>query len=564
MARSWGQVKPPPGAQIDWGHPLAQGLTFCALFNERSGRPIDLVRGGMSAYTGTPPGWVRPGAYESDGIGGNYTKILTDKNLASTARATVRAKFWPISFGSGGDISTLVQKGDGSRELAIWFDASANWQYCALGGSTGSLGAQNVGVSISATVPLFYDMVFAFGHHTDGDGGAAYKNGVVVMPLRVIAAANWGTAGAGTGLTLARGDVNHSTIVYDQIQIWNRYLRPEEAAWLAAEPYAFVIPPGPEILYFDLGVAVGPTPITDTETGAGADAGESISAPTTGADTGAGADAGEAIVATPTDDQSWSSSDAGEQLGVNDDDTATFTEVAGAIAATPDDVETGAGAEAASLAATLADDQPATAQDADESISAALVDAEAWSSSDAGESMAIGLVDADAGMWAEASPIVELTDADLVFADDAGESLVVYVSDGDSATAVEDGVLGGFLEVNDVDTVELNDAGELLATGLTDTDTATSVEAEAPIVLEVTDTEIAAFLEIEALEALVGTGDVGTWTEHGSVFKPTTPACITTTAANAVTITTVERDACTIMTTVANAVNISTVVEDCA
>src|SRR5690349_5466586 len=47
-ARSWGQVKPPPGSQIDWGHSLAHGLVFCALLNEPSGRPIDLVSGQQS------------------------------------------------------------------------------------------------------------------------------------------------------------------------------------------------------------------------------------------------------------------------------------------------------------------------------------------------------------------------------------------------------------------------------------------------------------------------------------------------------------------------------------
>lgn len=39
----YGNIKPPPGAQIDWGHPLAQGLTRAILFN--SVFPIDIVCG---------------------------------------------------------------------------------------------------------------------------------------------------------------------------------------------------------------------------------------------------------------------------------------------------------------------------------------------------------------------------------------------------------------------------------------------------------------------------------------------------------------------------------------
>ena len=47
-------TKPPPGAQINWSHPLAQGLVGAWIFNEGAGTPIDLARrAGQSSMSGT-------------------------------------------------------------------------------------------------------------------------------------------------------------------------------------------------------------------------------------------------------------------------------------------------------------------------------------------------------------------------------------------------------------------------------------------------------------------------------------------------------------------------------
>jgi len=48
-----GQTKPLPGAQIDWGHPLAQGLVGCWLMNEGAGQGFaDLVGATLASGTG--------------------------------------------------------------------------------------------------------------------------------------------------------------------------------------------------------------------------------------------------------------------------------------------------------------------------------------------------------------------------------------------------------------------------------------------------------------------------------------------------------------------------------
>lgn len=49
-----GQIKPPPGTQINWGHPFAAGLCAAIPFNEGAGSPYIHLRGGL--LRGTTPG----------------------------------------------------------------------------------------------------------------------------------------------------------------------------------------------------------------------------------------------------------------------------------------------------------------------------------------------------------------------------------------------------------------------------------------------------------------------------------------------------------------------------
>jgi hypothetical protein len=55
MYSSARQSKPWPGVEIDWNHPLAQGLQFVVPFNEGSGKPIDVVN--RVVPTSAAQGW---------------------------------------------------------------------------------------------------------------------------------------------------------------------------------------------------------------------------------------------------------------------------------------------------------------------------------------------------------------------------------------------------------------------------------------------------------------------------------------------------------------------------
>lgn len=102
--------------------------------------------------------------------------------------------------------------------------------------------------------------------------------------------------------------------------------------------------------------------LADAETGSGTDAGESVAAALTAAETGTGTDAGEAIAVAITDSDTGSGIDAGTlAVGLTDADLASFLE-SEAIAAALADADTGTGVEDGSVTISgLPDPNPITA-----------------------------------------------------------------------------------------------------------------------------------------------------------------------------------------------------------
>lgn len=67
--------KPALGTRLIRGHPLTQGLVFCAPLNEGAGAPIDLISGKQSTLSGAV-GWQRGGFYSS-AVSGIYADFGT-------------------------------------------------------------------------------------------------------------------------------------------------------------------------------------------------------------------------------------------------------------------------------------------------------------------------------------------------------------------------------------------------------------------------------------------------------------------------------------------------------
>ena len=138
LPKRFGQDKPPVGAQIKWGHPLAQGLVGCWLFNEAAGgRAHDLSgRGNHGTLTemAIPPtpdsGW-NPGR---TGIGLKFDNVNDYVNCGNNASLNAGINDWSIGqwikTGSSKE-GNILAKGNGYRikitsENKIWVTIEGN------------------------------------------------------------------------------------------------------------------------------------------------------------------------------------------------------------------------------------------------------------------------------------------------------------------------------------------------------------------------------------------------------------------------------------------------------
>ena len=88
-------TKPPMGVQIQWGHPLANGLIACFLFNEGGGQPRNLRTKQALTLNGSPgPTYAVAPVY---GMG--FKTVSANSNAANLGSAMI---------GAGGNFSTVI------------------------------------------------------------------------------------------------------------------------------------------------------------------------------------------------------------------------------------------------------------------------------------------------------------------------------------------------------------------------------------------------------------------------------------------------------------------------
>lgn len=242
-SRSWGQVKPHPGARIDWGHSLAQGLVFVALVNEHGGAPFDLVTGQRSVIT--------------NGITGYDRKLFSGIELS---KASSQSLSWtgytgPLARASvNNQLSVLIIGWDnapGSAAHDPWFTtigANVGYRLSSFGQTEGVI-LDNI--TSGATV----------GSGVDNPTGREIFAVMTYDPSEIHLyqdTVGWLNAKTGTtnscsvltpGGAPKIGPINGGTCL---VYVWHRRLQPTDIAAVRAEPYAFIAPPGPKVLYFDL------------------------------------------------------------------------------------------------------------------------------------------------------------------------------------------------------------------------------------------------------------------------------------------------------------------------
>lgn len=248
-APSWGQVKPPDGTPIDWGHPLAQDLGGLWLpadsapyFIDATGRTLVRIASGDTTSTRTPLGITTTG---STGVG--FKAVVT--NLSQLKGSSVGLSIWwrGVVLGTGTascPVFNLFFSSGAGAPFDVWgFDRGTGAAFRFAYNSGGGFISTTEFTPISNRV-VDYVVTWKFGTSIN-----LYENGVVhdTVTTNVIAPTTTSTDELWfNGYGANNRGMNGTTIA---AAMWNRPLTFSEVKQLATNPYGMFAPPGPQSLY---------------------------------------------------------------------------------------------------------------------------------------------------------------------------------------------------------------------------------------------------------------------------------------------------------------------------
>lgn len=231
--------KPPKGAQVDWGHPLARGLVYAALYNEASGPRVWDVAGRTNGAMSGGSKWVS--ARKGPGVG---SRAGTEKIEASLA--------------------TLPNGSASSFTIASWVRTYAYVSLASAWGFGGQLPAATSGDGTGRYLLQFNNHYYFWGFNADWDTGIAwdidanwhhivftfdgttlrfYRDGVLTAtgtPSRTLST-------AGDFVTAfsfySSGGTTAANMDLDIGLIYSRTLSADEITRLYSESYAFIQAP---------------------------------------------------------------------------------------------------------------------------------------------------------------------------------------------------------------------------------------------------------------------------------------------------------------------------------
>lgn len=255
--RHW-NIQPPVGAQIDFGHPLAKGLTFYTLFNAAAGLQKALLPAGLPGNgVGTAPtpewksgpdggisqnwngsfslwyergSWVEP--VNACSVVSRQRRVGTNGSFATPGRKTyqndtVLFSSYGISYNPGGAGQDVV-----SSDVAVNGSGRSGNNVTLPAGST--LNAHTIAQTCNANAGVL----------------KLYYNGIVKDSISFTGGTmTYDTTS--TGRLIVSGDSSAAIIdgtpwsgqIY-YFGVWNRVLTPSELEWIHIEPYAMLVPTG--------------------------------------------------------------------------------------------------------------------------------------------------------------------------------------------------------------------------------------------------------------------------------------------------------------------------------
>lgn len=228
-------TQPVGRTKVDWSHPILNGISYLEVFDKYDALAgaSDFIDNGKVIF----------------GLIGNSKIRVVPGGIALT-NDCIR------------DISTSTYNAPLTGSLFVWQTAGfaptdgSNHMICNIGGDPHAIylykngsslwhGGWNDVLSGAATNTFAAGESFSVGLTWSGSGSAIYVKGQVVASNGVAAAsattANLSFAIGGLQSTVWPWDSNGTGGIH-YFAIWNRVLQPEEIAYLAADPYGFLIP----------------------------------------------------------------------------------------------------------------------------------------------------------------------------------------------------------------------------------------------------------------------------------------------------------------------------------
>lgn len=241
-----GHSKPGHGAQINWTHPLTQGLIACIPFTERSGLPQDLCNMSRAfvALTTSPPIWLADRFYYN----GNTQQIKMTLNQPPNGPYTVAFAFSDTGFSSNTIGPSLGSAG--ATDKYVHFKTTSTTSF-----SWGQFGDDG-----SYTVPdMSKRRCVAVCTMDRAKIQKLYFDGKYISQRTATGLFSGDATLAWPGIT---GTVATGIAAVEFIYVWNRELSPTEASWIYQEPYSFLVS-GSLRRYPGSGVLSPFTPSTD-------------------------------------------------------------------------------------------------------------------------------------------------------------------------------------------------------------------------------------------------------------------------------------------------------------
>ena len=230
------QVKPWPGTEIDWTHPITNGLAVCIPMNAGGAIPAQDLVSGTIATNANVTADVAPEGYAQAYNGTTSKTVLAVPQLSGPPK-TVLVRF---HFNSTSVNQMLVERSN----------VNAQWELLYLAGTTaltwrGNSASDRVKSTVSLNLGQWYTWGITDTGATSGTPCQFWQDGVPITTT--INSLTTPPANANTNLNLGQYDNGTNYFLngsLSYVYIWTRVLSNDEIVSITENPWQIFIPQG--------------------------------------------------------------------------------------------------------------------------------------------------------------------------------------------------------------------------------------------------------------------------------------------------------------------------------